>query len=114
VIESQSIKGPILTAAHRTIGFQCNAVNDAFIRCKEKNPDPAVCLDEGFEVSRCVNKTIKSITSVCGKELTDFANCLDSHAMKWGWCGNDKNKSSFDYEGQYYNCLARNNIPWLK
>jgi hypothetical protein len=57
VEESQYITSPILNAAHRVIGLHCNDVNDAFILCKEKDPDPAACLDIGFEVSKCVNKT---------------------------------------------------------
>jgi hypothetical protein len=57
VEETHLITAPTLKAAHRVIGFRCNDVNDAFILCKEKDPDPAACLDLGFEVSKCVNKS---------------------------------------------------------
>ena len=51
---SPSPPSPALLAAHKHIAYACAQPNDAFVRCKQRDPNPAACLREGDDVTRCV------------------------------------------------------------
>ena len=44
----------VLYAAHKHIGERCKDVSMAFLRCKKKDLDPSVCLNEGQAVLGCL------------------------------------------------------------
>ena len=45
----------VLYTAHKHIGKRCNDVSMKILRCKKKDLDPSVCLNEGKAVLGCLN-----------------------------------------------------------
>ena len=44
----------VLYAAHKHIGERCKDVSTSFLKCKKKDLDPSVCLNEGKAVLGCL------------------------------------------------------------
>ncbi|KAL2925610.1 NADH dehydrogenase [ubiquinone] 1 alpha subcomplex subunit 8-B [Bienertia sinuspersici] len=44
----------VLMASSKHINIKCRDENVAFLKCKQKDPNPEKCLDKGQQVTRCV------------------------------------------------------------
>lgn len=70
-------KSHILYAVAKEIGQSCAAENREFLLCKERDENPATCLQEGGRVQECALGVLKSAMTTCGDEVSAYASCLD-------------------------------------
>lgn len=98
-----------LSAASFVIGSACSPINDFFMFCKTKCPDPFYCLPLGLAVKQCVRNVLHRLqTSPCAPEFINFWHCLDYNSQMLMYCREEETK--------FYECLgkAQNGLSDLK
>ncbi|KAI6693153.1 hypothetical protein NL676_020863 [Syzygium grande] len=78
----------VLMASSKHIAARCRPENVAFLKCKQKDPNPEKCLEKGREVTRCVLSLLKDLHHRCTKEMDAYV----------GW-------SDFVYDCDWYNLV---------
>lgn len=82
----------VLMTAWTHIATKCTAQNKAFLACKSSDGDPAVCLAQGDEVSRCVLTVLKDLNDNCNSEFNAFAKCMDYNSNNFEGCRAEQKK----------------------
>ena len=80
-----------LMAAAKLIGTDCAAPNKAFMLCKQKNADPAACLEPGTNVVACVMDVHRRATSdACAAGFEAYRACLRDNNDKFERCRDEQ------------------------
>merc|ERR1739847_107887 len=69
-------------------------VSTSFLKCKKKDLDPSVCLNEGKAVLGCLGTVLKDLRSSCLSEVDSYSQCLDHYSNDLRKCR--KEESVFD------------------
>lgn len=92
-----------LAAASFVIEDACSPINDFFMLCKAKCPDPFSCLPLGLAVKQCVRRVLQRIeASPCAPQFVDFWHCLDYNSQMLMYCREEEEK--------FYQCAAQNGL----
>ncbi|KAK3440978.1 hypothetical protein EUGRSUZ_B01240 [Eucalyptus grandis] len=76
----------VLTASSMHIGASCLSENVAFLKCKQKDPNPEKCLEKGQQVTRCVLHLLKDLHQRCTKEMDAYVGCMYYHTNEFDLC----------------------------
>ncbi|XP_030517284.1 NADH dehydrogenase [ubiquinone] 1 alpha subcomplex subunit 8-B-like [Rhodamnia argentea] len=76
----------VLMASSKHIAARCRQENVAFLKCKQKDPNPEKCLEKGREVTRCVLHLLKDLHHRCTKEMDAYAGCMYYHTNEFDLC----------------------------
>jgi len=78
-LETEEVKATstVLLAGARHFGQYCQSVRETYMRCKYETKDPARCVDEGKEVTKCGVEFFRKLKMNCNDEFTAHWQCLD-------------------------------------
>jgi len=78
----------VFRAASLYLGKYCDNASKEFMLCKgESNLNPARCLNEGKEVTRCGFEFFRAVKKSCYEEFTEYWKCVDkSPDMRFDFC----------------------------
>ncbi|KAL2928668.1 NADH dehydrogenase [ubiquinone] 1 alpha subcomplex subunit 8-A [Bienertia sinuspersici] len=103
----------VLMASSKHINIKCRDENVAFLKCKQKDPNPEKCLDKGQQVTRCVLSflgddcvdwkfrhiqkrvafllkfgalRLKDLHQKCTKEMDSYSSCMYYHTNEFELC----------------------------
>lgn len=79
--ESQPVPASsILMSASKVIAIECGAPSKAYIACKNRDGNPAACLNEGNDLTGCVIDMLKDLNQKCPSELKTYYECMDYYS----------------------------------
>lgn len=82
----------VLLSAARHMSEYCDLTNAKFMRCRRDKGDPALCLEEGKEVTKCALEFLKVIRATCNVEFSDHWNCIDVYNQDFKYCTEHEKK----------------------
>ncbi|KAF8038111.1 hypothetical protein BT93_B0847 [Corymbia citriodora subsp. variegata] len=68
----------VLTASSKHIGASCLSENVAFLKCKQKDPNPEKCLEKGQQVTY--------LHQSCTKEMDAYVSCMYYNTNEFDLC----------------------------
>lgn len=75
--------GPALMAAAKYIGHFCEDINVAFIQCKADNDNPALCVEQGKQVSICAQKVYnRTCSPLTATQLRQVEHSLQRYLQR--------------------------------
>lgn len=65
-----------LYAVKDICGTECQAINRAFVLCKQGDRNPESCLDKGAAVTECFDAQIARVKAKAADEFAAYTKCL--------------------------------------
>jgi len=63
---------------------KCDEQSMAFLRCKAKHKDPAVCLEQGKFLTLCAHKLFQKLNTECAETFKPHTECMwKEHGIFW-------------------------------
>ncbi|XP_030465795.1 NADH dehydrogenase [ubiquinone] 1 alpha subcomplex subunit 8-B [Syzygium oleosum] len=82
----------VLMASSKHIATRCRPENVAFLKCKQKDPNPEKCLEKGREVTRCVLSLLKDLHHRCTKEMDAYVGCMYYYTNEFDSCRKEQHE----------------------
>jgi NADH dehydrogenase (ubiquinone) 1 alpha subcomplex subunit 8 len=54
--------------------------------CKAQSEDPAACLSQGQNVTRCASGVLTNLSTKCSVSFMDYRKCLESNRRNFREC----------------------------
>uniref|UniRef100_A0A7S3BVC7 Uncharacterized protein n=1 Tax=Prasinoderma singulare TaxID=676789 RepID=A0A7S3BVC7_9VIRI len=72
----------VYMSAAKQIHVSCHRQNAAFYECKQRDANPAACLEAGKQVTSCVNRVLDKIKAHAPKEFDAYCKCMDYYSNR--------------------------------
>ena len=75
-----------LFAAGRIIGYKCYDANLNYLKCKNRDENPAACLPEGEATHKCVYDLFNEIRAKAPRQFAELSACLEWEDLQLDRC----------------------------
>lgn len=79
-----------LLATSNLIGKECLQANRDFVLCKQRDEEPAACVEQGEKVTACVLKVLRQCEENCGDAYAGYQKCLKEKNRDTSLCRKDE------------------------
>ena len=80
------VTSDVLWAVSKLLLKECSAPNQAYIRCKQADNNPAACLEQGRATTACTLSVVRRCQENCAETFEAYRGCVKTNYEDFNKC----------------------------